>query len=131
MVAVVGVGVCFWYGCHVCVRVCKSGRMCCVFAGLWMGLVVGCMIGFEFVWYLNVCLCWCRCSANDIGSELQAIFAGDFNTNQASVFGCSPPQRATNPLSRDCQFHRVVLVNPNVADRKVSKDSFANRMSGV
>lgn len=83
----------------------------------------------EKAMHIAECVLYCyRCSTNDIGSELRAIFAGDFNSNQASVFGCSPPQRATNPLSRDCQFRRVVLVNPNVADRK---DSFPNRMSDI
>lgn len=69
--------------------------------------------------------------ASDIGSELAAIFSCKTSTNESSVFGCSPPPRSTNPLSRDLQFHRCVLVNPNLTDRHSVRETYAAVMPKI
>lgn len=46
----------------------------------------------------------------DVGSEIQQILSRDSPTDRSSVFGCSPPIRACNPLSRDCKFRRCVII---------------------
>ncbi|GMH40802.1 hypothetical protein BSKO_08706 [Bryopsis sp. KO-2023] len=59
----------------------------------------------------------------DVGSELQAIFSCKPREDFSAVFGCSPPVRATNPLSRDYQFRSCVLVNPNLSKRASLKET--------
>ncbi|GMH40835.1 hypothetical protein BSKO_08739 [Bryopsis sp. KO-2023] len=68
---------------------------------------------------------------SDVGSELAAIFSCQTNSNESSVFGCSPPPRSTNPVSRDLQFHRCVLVNPNLTDRHSLREAYAAVMPKI
>ncbi|CAD7701015.1 unnamed protein product [Ostreobium quekettii] len=59
-------------------------------------------------------VCWSRShgrpGSGDVGFEIQQILSSDCETDRSAVFGCSPPMRALNPLSRDGQFRRCAAI---------------------
>lgn len=50
------------------------------------------------------------CPSCDVGYEIKQILSRDCATDHSAVFGCSPPIRSCNPLSRDGQFRRCALM---------------------
>ena len=42
----------------------------------------------------------------EIGCEIKQIFSQNNTTNRNSIFGCSPPVRARNPVVSDSKFWR-------------------------